>query len=49
MLPKKVSTHAITLIVKELEKKRDEARESGADLDRKLAEAEDRQRRLLLE
>ena len=38
-----------TLIVKELEKKRDEAREAEADLDRKLAEAEDRLRRLLLE
>ena len=40
---------SITLIVKELEKKRDEAREAGADLDRKLAEAEDRLRRMLIE
>ena len=39
----------ITFVVKEIEKKRDEAREAGADLDRKLAEAEDRLRRMLLE
>ena len=39
----------ITLIVKEVEKKRDEARSGGADLDRKLAEAEDRLRRMLIE
>lgn len=35
--------------MKELEKKRDEAREAGADLDRKLDEAEDRLRRMLIE
>ena len=40
---------SITLIVKELEKKRDEAREAGADIDRKLAEAEDKLLRMLTE
>ena len=35
--------------MKELEKKRDEAREVQTDLDRKLAEAEDRLRRMLIE
>ena len=35
--------------MKELEKKRDIAREAGADVDRKLAEAEDRLLRILIE
>ena len=40
---------SVTLTVKELEKKRDDAREAKTDLDRKLAEAEDKLRKMLIE